>query len=135
MAGRKRQQQQAAGCVIGDHRGVGHVEQFEAVEQQPCQRRGRPVCSWRQRPWVRSQGEVDRDAAVAILERGDDVTPQIAVRERPGEEDERRPLAGRSVRQGSKTGFQLFAFHAYQTYSRYVSSARCVVAKAKVPGR
>jgi hypothetical protein len=65
---------------------------------------------------VRSEGEVDRDATVAILERGDDVTPQVAVRERSGEEDEHRPLARRPVRQGPKTGFERFAFHRYQTY-------------------
>jgi hypothetical protein len=113
MTGAKRQQQQAAGGVIGDHGGVGHVEQLQAVEQQPSQRRGGPVCSGKQRPRVRPQGEVDRDAAVAILERGDDVTPQVAVRERSGEEDERRPSARRPVRQGSKAGFQRFTFHAY----------------------
>jgi hypothetical protein len=45
---------------------------------------------------MRSQREVDRDAAVAVLERDDDVTPQIMIRERAGEEDERRPPAGRS---------------------------------------
>jgi len=40
---------------------------------------------------MRSQREVDSDAAVAAIERADDVTPQVAIRERAGEEDERRP--------------------------------------------
>jgi MFS transporter, DHA2 family, methylenomycin A resistance protein len=45
MAGGEGQQQEAAGRVVRDHGGVGHVEQVQAVEQQPRQRGGRPVCS------------------------------------------------------------------------------------------
>jgi hypothetical protein len=57
---------------------------------------------------MRSQREVDRDAAVVILERDDDVTPQIMIRERAGEEDERRPSAGRSHSQGPEPSFESF---------------------------
>jgi hypothetical protein len=57
---------------------------------------------------MRSQREVDRDAAVAILKRDDDVTPQIAIRERACEEDERGPSTGRSPGQGSKPSFRAF---------------------------
>jgi len=32
-----------------------------------------------------------------LLERGDDVTPQVSVRERAGEEDERRTVPGQPV--------------------------------------
>jgi hypothetical protein len=47
---------------------------------------------------VRAEREVDRDAAVVVFEGGDDVTPQVAVRECAGEEDERRPSTGRPPR-------------------------------------
>jgi hypothetical protein len=56
---------------------------------------------------MRSEGQVDRDAAVAVLELDDDVTPQIAVRERAGEEYERRPATGRSPSQGTEPSFSL----------------------------
>src|SRR5260370_34964385 len=69
---------------------------------------------------MRSQREVDRDAPVAVLERDDHVTPQVAIRERAGEEDDGRPAAGRSPRQGPEPGVQPFAFHVHKTYSQYV---------------
>ena len=123
MAAGERQQKQSAGRVVADHRGIVHVEQFEAVEHQPGQRGGRSVCSRGQRPGMRSQREVDRDAAVAVLERGNDVTPQVMIRERAGEEDKRRPPAGRSPGQGPEPGFQPFGFHGYKTYSGYAMGA------------
>ena len=55
---------------------------------------------------MRAQREVDRDAAVAVLERGDDVTPQVPVRERAGEEDERRTVTGRPPGQRCEPGFE-----------------------------
>src|SRR5215469_11340496 len=70
---------------------------------------------------MRSQREVDRDAAVAVLERGDDVTPQVMIRERAREEDERRPLAGCLPGQGPEPGLQSFGFHRYKTYSQYAA--------------
>ena len=133
MAGGQRQQEQPAGGVVGDHRGVVHVEQVEAVEQQPGQRGGRPVGSLRQRPRMRAEREVDRDAAVAVLERGDDVTPQVAVRERAGEEDERRPVAGRSPGQRPEPGFQRSGFPAFFSRSPSTSNAAVAVVPRKVP--
>jgi hypothetical protein len=59
---------------------------------------------------MRSQREVDGDAAVAVFERDDDVTPQVTVRERAGEEDERRPLTGRSPVQGTEPTLQSCGF-------------------------
>ena len=102
MTGGQRQQEQSTGCVVGDHRGVVDLEQLEAVEHQPSQRDRRPVRSRPTAATMRSQREIDRDAAVAVLERGDDVAPQIAIRERAGEEDERRPITGRSPCEGSE---------------------------------
>src|SRR5258708_21299025 len=69
---------------------------------------------------MRSQREVDRAAPVAVLERDDHVRRQVAIRERAGEEDDGRPAAGRSPRQGPEPGVQPFAFHGYKTYSQYV---------------
>jgi hypothetical protein len=37
MTGGQRQQEQPAGRIVGDHRGIFHVEQVEAVGQQPGQ--------------------------------------------------------------------------------------------------
>ena len=103
----ERQQEQSAGRAIGDHRGIFHVEQFQAVEQQPGQRGGRSVCSRGQRPGMRSQREVDRDAAVAVLERDDDVTPQIMIREPPAKKTSAAP--GRTIaRPGARAGFPVF---------------------------
>lgn len=90
MSGGERQQEQSAGRVVGDDGGIFDVEEFEAVEQQSSQRGGRSVCPRGQWPRMRSQREVDRDAAVAVLERADDVTPQVVIRQRAGEEDQRR---------------------------------------------
>ena len=104
----QREQEQSAGRVVGDHRGVFRAEQVEAVQQQPGQRRRRPVGPRGQRPGVRSERQVDGDAAVAVLERGDDVTPQVMIRERAGEEDERRSLAGRLPGQRCRAGFPAF---------------------------
>src|SRR5580693_6741028 len=63
--------------------------------------------------------KVDRDAAVAVPERGDDVAPQPMVRERPREEDERRPSAGRLPGQRPETGFQSSRFHANSSFVMY----------------
>jgi hypothetical protein len=62
---------------------------------------------------MRSQRAVDRDAAITVLERNDHITPQGAIRERAGEEDERRPSAGRPPGQGPEPGFQSLGFHEY----------------------
>jgi hypothetical protein len=116
MASGERQQEQPAGRVVGDHRGIVYVEQVKAVEQQPGQRRSRPVRSLRQRPGMRTQWKVDRDAAMAVLKRGDNVPPQFMIRERAGVEDDCRTLAGRLPGEGSETGVQLSGFHKYKTY-------------------
>ena len=68
MASGKRQEQ-STGRVVGDHGGIFHVDQLEAVEQQPGQGGGRSVRSRGQRPRMGAERKVDRDAAVAILER------------------------------------------------------------------
>ena len=104
----QRQQEQPAGRVVGDDGRVLDLEQFEAVEHQPGERGGRSVRARGQRMGVRPEREVDRDAAVAVLERGDDVTPQVPVRERAGEEDERRALSGRPARQRGRAGSPAF---------------------------
>jgi len=62
---------------------------------------------------MRSQREVDRDAPVAVLQRDDNVTPQVTIRDRTSEENKRRPLAGRPPGQRPEPGFQSFAFHKY----------------------
>src|SRR5580692_609622 len=60
--------------------------------------------------------KVDRDAAVVVLERGDDVAPQPMVRQRPREEDERWPSAGRLPGQRPEAGFQSAGFHAKSSF-------------------
>ena len=65
MTGGQRQQEQSTRRVVGDHRRILHVEQFEAVELQPSQRGGRSVRSRGQRIRMRSERQIDRDAAVA----------------------------------------------------------------------
>jgi hypothetical protein len=53
---------------------------------------------------MRSQREVDRDAAVAVLERDDDVTPQIApVRERLARRDRKASRGLQQVRARAAT--------------------------------
>ena len=120
MSSGQRQQEQPAGGVVGDHRGVVDIQQFQAVEQQPGKRDSRPVRSLGQRPGMRSQRKVDRDAAVVVLKRGDDVAPEVVIRERAREEDECGPPAGRVPGQGTEPGFKSSGFHGYKTYSRYV---------------
>src|SRR6185437_3209730 len=80
---------------------------------------GRAVGPLMQGPGVRAERKVDRDAAVAVLQRGDDVAPQVVVRERAGVEDDGRPRARRVPGEGTEPGFQLSGFHGYKTYPRY----------------
>jgi hypothetical protein len=84
---------------------------------------------------MRPQREIDRDAAVAILERDDDVTPQIAIRERACEEDERRASTRRSPGQGPKPSFQPFRFHAMFDHGAIVRPANERAMRAQRPGR
>ena len=44
-----------------------------------------------------SQRKVDRDAAVAVLERVDDVPPQIMIGERAGDPDAARETLGQAL--------------------------------------
>lgn len=75
MAAGQRKQEQPTSRVVGDHRDIVDIEQLETVEEQPSQRGGRSVRPRRQRPRMGCQREVDRDAAIASLEREDDVAP------------------------------------------------------------
>jgi len=77
---------------------------------------------------MRPERQVDRDAAIAVFERDDHVAPEIAVRERAGEEDQGRASPGLPPSQRSETCLEPTTFHAYATYSRYGEAASAAFA-------
>jgi hypothetical protein len=105
MTTRQGEQEQPARRVVDDDGRVVHVEEFEAFELQSSQRAWRSVGSRRKRPGVRAQRKVNRDAPVPIPEHAHDIAPQISIRQRAGEEHQRRSLPARSPAQRPEPGF------------------------------